>query len=210
VTDEHERAVLIGGIGLFERAITYMLGSLHLVTPDALSQPTPCAGWDLRTLLAHMNDSLIALQEAADIGRVGLDVPNGESGFAVDAVATLRNRACQLLGAWTNARTNHAVSIAGRTLTAAIVAGTGAIEVAVHGWDVAIACGRNRPIPRSLAEEMLDLSPLLVTEADRPNRFAAPVAVPPTAGPADRLIAFLGRHPYRAAPNGISTRSWVI
>jgi hypothetical protein len=43
---------------------------------------------------------------------------------------------------------------------------------------------------------MLELSPLFVTDADRPARFAAPIDVPPLAGPGDRLIAFLGRHPY--------------
>jgi len=65
----------------------------------------------------------------------------------------------------------------------------------MHGWDVAHACGHPRPIPQHLAEELLLISPLLVTDADRPARFAAPVAVSPHAGPADRLVAFLGRCP---------------
>ena len=67
--------------------------------------------------------------------------------------------------------------------------------MAVHGWDVARACGRDRPVPPSLAEELLDLSPLFVSAADRPGRFAPPVDVPPLAGPGDRLVAFLGRRP---------------
>jgi hypothetical protein len=42
---------------------------------------------------------------------------------------------------------------------------------------------------------MLALSPFLVTEADRPARFAAPVAVSARASASERLLAFLGRRP---------------
>ena len=71
----------------------------------------------------------------------------------------------------------------------------GALEIAVHGWDVARACGEDRPIPAELAEQLLDLLPVLVTDADRVERFAAPIAVPPSAGPGDQLVARLGRRP---------------
>jgi uncharacterized protein (TIGR03086 family) len=206
MTDERATAALIGGIALLERAINYTLGSLQLVTPKDMSRPTPCRDWDLRALLAHMNDSLLALHEAINIGHVDVDVSPVDNGSTVDLVASLRSRACQLLGAWAGADSDHMISVAGRPLTTGIVTSTGAIEIAVHGWDVARACGQHRPIPPSLAEEMLDLSPLLVADADRPTRFAAPVDVPPLAGPGDRLVAFLGRHPYQAPPNGATYR----
>jgi hypothetical protein len=71
----------------------------------------------------------------------------------------------------------------------------GAVEIAVHGWDVARACGYNRSIPAPLAEEMLWLAAVLVTDDDRPARFAPPVALSPLASPGARLVAFLGREP---------------
>src|SRR5256885_382564 len=61
----------VAGITLLERAINYLLGSLLLVTPETLARPTPCAGWDLRALLAHLDDSLGALTEAVEAGAVG-------------------------------------------------------------------------------------------------------------------------------------------
>lgn len=124
---------------------------------------------------------------------------------AGDAVRTLRNRACNLLGAWTGASDRAWVSVGGCPLSAGVVSATGALEIAVHGWDVARACGYPRPIPRPLAEELLPLAVLLVTDADRPGRFAAPFlharpthARPTRARPAPpehRLLAFLGRDP---------------
>jgi uncharacterized protein (TIGR03083 family) len=221
MTCERVPAALIGGSALLERAIGYTLGSLQLVTRQAMSQPTPCRGWDLRALLGHMNDSLLALTEAIDLGRVDVDLPVGGGNQAVDfafdqadpvdgnpivglpvaggltvgLVASLRDQACQLLGGLAATRCGRPIAVAGYELTRSIVTSTGAIEVAVHGWDVARACGRDRPIPPSLAEELLELCPLFVSDADRPNRFAAPADVPPLAGPGDRLLAFLGRHP---------------
>jgi uncharacterized protein (TIGR03086 family) len=196
MTSEPASASLRGGIGLLERAINYALGSLYLVTPEAMSHPTPCRDWDLRALLGHMNDSLTALHEAVDIGHVDLGASADGDDPAADPVARLRNRACRLLGAWTNVDGHDVTSIAGRPLTTSIVTGAGAVEIAVHAWDVARSCGHQHPMPSPLAEELLDLAPLLVTAADRPARFAAPVEVPPQAEPGDRLIAFLGRHPH--------------
>ncbi|WP_214321311.1 maleylpyruvate isomerase N-terminal domain-containing protein [Nonomuraea sediminis] len=111
-------------------------------------------------------------------------------------VGSLRARACGLLGAWAAAKQAHAVSIGDRSLDAVIVAGIGAIEVAVHGWDVASACGRPRPIPPRMAEELLDLVPLFVTAADRPHRFAFPTTLPPRPTPSDHLLTYLGRNPH--------------
>jgi uncharacterized protein (TIGR03086 family) len=193
MTRPRATASLLGGIGLLERAINYTLGSLHLVTPAAMSRPTPCRDWDLGALLRHVDDSLTALYEAIDLGRVDLVPPEGD--LDGDPVAAVRDRARRLLGAWAAGGSPDAVSIAGRPLTPTIVTSTGAVEVAVHGWDVARACGRDRPIPPSLAFELLELSPLLVTEADRPGLFAPPVDVSPLASPGDRLLAFLGRDP---------------
>jgi uncharacterized protein (TIGR03086 family) len=187
-----EGAALVGGVALLERAVNYTLGSLRLVTEDLLACPTPCPGWDLRTLLAHLDDSLLALQEAAEQGQVALQVPRGGNG---DPVTALRERAGRLVGAWAGAGGGPAVHVSDRSLTASILTSAGAVEVAVHGWDVARACGDDRQIPAPLAAELLELAPFFLTAADRPGRFGPPVAVSPLAGPGDRLLAFLGRRP---------------
>jgi uncharacterized protein (TIGR03086 family) len=192
-------AMLPDQVGLLERAIGYALGSVTAVAPRLLSRPTPCSDWDLQTLLHHVNDSLAALCEGIDSGRIGPDHASDDGhGLAVDPAATLRDRARWLLGAWTNAGRNHQViAIVDRPLPASVVAGTGAIELAVHGWDISWACGQHRPIPPILAGDLLTICPLLVTEFTRHPQFAAPVAVSPLASASDRLVAFLGRRPDR-------------
>jgi uncharacterized protein (TIGR03086 family) len=225
-------------VALLERAVGYTLGSLHVVTPAALSRPTPCREWNLHALLRHMDDSLAALQEAADLERVTLephmtletrdgpgigttgaagaagvparrtigDPTAGAAGdptasgptagdTALGLVAGLRSRACRLVGAWIRAAEHGVVRVGDAPLGSGVVSLTGALEIAVHGWDVAQACGRPRPIPPPLAAELLELAPLVVTTADRPARFAAPLDPPATATPGDRLLAFLGRTP---------------
>jgi uncharacterized protein (TIGR03086 family) len=140
-----------------------------------------------------MADSLIALSDAAEIGRVDLEPSELTGEFVVDIVSVLHQRACRLLGAWTNADTSQDVAIGDRSMTSGMLTGTGALEITVHGWDVAQACGRSRPIPAALAEELLELAPVLVTDVDRVGRFATPVPVSPLARPSDLLTAYLGR-----------------
>jgi uncharacterized protein (TIGR03086 family) len=183
---------------LLERAVSYALGSVAKVAPQFLSRPTPCSDWDPRMLLHHVNDSLAALHEGIDTGFISPDPAPGDTGDAgaADLAQNFRDRACRLLAAWTTATCDdRMIAIGGSPLTASIVAVTGAIEIAVHGWDISRSCERNQPIPPSLATEILTICPLVVIDATRQSQFAAPVTVPPLASPSDRLVAFLGRNP---------------
>lgn len=180
------------GLALLERAVSYTLGSLQLVTPEAMARSTPCRDWDLATLLAHMDDSLLAMQEAVEFGDVSMTPAPPDPAALVDPVAAVRNRARQMLGAWSSEDRLLPTRVAGWAVPTSLVLGTGAVEVAVHGWDVAAACGQPRPLPEELAKELLPCAHVLVTAADRPGRFAAPIGPSTTA--ADRLLGFLGRH----------------
>lgn len=171
---------------LLERSLAYALGSVAGARRVGLGTGTPCAEWDLGELLGHLDDSLDALYEGLSGGRIGL-LPQ------TDRVCGFRTRACAVLGAWA-AGPPDGVLVGERPLHARVMAAVGAVEITVHGWDVARSCGQPRPIPEGLAAELLSVAQCVVGEEDRGVRFAEPVAVPSRARPETRLLAFLGRH----------------
>ncbi|TLS40951.1 TIGR03086 family protein [Streptomyces montanus] len=178
---------------LLERSLAYALGSVAETEPGSLGRATPCARWDLGELLGHLDDALDALYEGVTGGRIGL-FPG--VGGRLDPVCGFRRRACALLGAFAALPEDGCrVTVGDRPLDARVMAAAGAVEIAVHGWDVAQACGRPRPVPAALASELLPVARCLVGDEDRGVRFAEPVDVRPGAhaSASDRLVAFLGR-----------------
>jgi uncharacterized protein (TIGR03086 family) len=195
--------------GLLAHAVSYALTSARRATPRRLPLATPCEGWDLRTLVLHVSDSLGVLAEAMSAGYVGTRPPGEGTAAEPDPVACLRRRARALLGACAAARPDeHLIAIGDRELAAGTAAAAGAIEIAVHGWDISVACGARRPVPPGLAAALLPIAPLLIPRGTRAGLFADPVPVPERACPGDRLVAFLGRPPgLPAAPGAALTRS---
>jgi uncharacterized protein (TIGR03086 family) len=230
-------------------AISYALVAVQAVTPELLPCPTPCWSWDVGMLLRHATESLAALQEGIDAGRIDLSpAPDDPAG---DPAELFRDRAGRFLSAWTGtartgtartgtartrtARTDTActetpqaeaadtgaapteaadteaarteaaqtgaddwseiIAIADRRLTLGVMTGVGALEMAVHGWDISRACGHPQPIPGALAIGLLHISPLLVPRTGRAPLFGPPVTVPAIATPSDQLVAYLGRNP---------------
>ena len=192
---------LSGAVELLAGAISYMLGVCAPIGAAELTLPTPCPDWNLAMLLGHLNDSMADLETAIRTGRLELDHPL--SGAGEDPVEALRDRAAQLLCvSYGYAGPEQFVTVGGLPIPAGLVVCTGAVEIAVHGWDVMAALARadgsrGAPIPAALAARLLRLCPLIV--AGRENLFAVPVEVPAQACPGDQLIGYLGRNPGCAA-----------
>jgi uncharacterized protein (TIGR03086 family) len=225
------------GTAAFQRALRYALVAAVGVTPELMTRPTPCRGWDLRMLLIHATDSLAALAEGLDDGRVLLpDEASGGTGAAgalpagpdaraagpdaraagpdaraarphawaagpgaadpgaADPGVLFRRRARRLLAECARADlADGVITVGGCPMAATVLVTAGALEIAVHGWDIAQACGSPEPIPDALAAGLLRAAPLLIADADRRRLFAPPVPVAAAASPSDRLTAFLGR-----------------
>jgi uncharacterized protein (TIGR03086 family) len=179
---------------LLDSAVSYALTEAAVVTPQLLSSPTPCPGWDLKILLNHVVDSIRVLHEAITIGGVSASAaPDDALRPRLDPVARLRRETAMLLAAGVAAE--GTVYIGDRELTTSLVTVAGAIEIAVHGWDISVACGDARVIPSNLAAVLLPIAPLLITAETRSGLFADPVPLARPACPGDELVAFLGRQP---------------
>ena len=215
-----------GAGGLLAAALEYALQAAAPAGPGLLARPTPCRDWDLRMLLRHVAESLAVVQEGLTSRRIALHPGPEDIAVITDPLTAFRARAERLLatsraqpgsvghgadgpeqhGHPVNglcraaALTHGVILIGGHWLPRDIAAGAGALEVAMHGWDIALACGRPEPIPGVLAARLLQLSPLLVPAVGRAPLFAEPVPVPAAAGPSDQLAAFLGRSPGQPLP----------
>jgi uncharacterized protein (TIGR03086 family) len=186
--------VMPGDTAAFRQALRYALAAARQVTPELMPRPTPCRAWDLRMLLLHATDSLAALAEGLDGRHVGLYPQHDSASFAADPCQAFRQRARDLLGSCDRADADRSVvTVGGCPMAASLLTMAGALEIAVHGWDIARSCGHREPIPAPLAAGLLRVAPLLIAAGDRQLLFAAPVAVPATASPSDRLAAFTGR-----------------
>jgi uncharacterized protein (TIGR03086 family) len=193
----------VGGVTtLLEQAISYAGRSVLDVTPALLLRPTPCRGWNLGMLLRHASESLAALHDGTVTGYVALTSATPDRDPAADPARTFCDRAVRLLAARATADPGRQVlGIGDLPLPAIAMECAGAIEIAVHGWDVSQACGHNRPIPDELAASLLAVAPLLIPETGRYPQFSPPVTATAQAGPGDRLVAYLGRKP---ATNDVS------
>ena len=194
VRDAPTHAPLHHALELLERAVGYTRVQLQVVTPPMLCRPTPCDPWSLATLLDHMDYSLASLVEAADLGEVAVTAPMGAPRSPVDVVERLRERACSLLGSWSAIAHDQHVAIGDQALSSSLLACAGALEVAVHGWDVSQATGAREPVPAALARDLLTWADVLVGDGDRPHRFDHPTEGP-CVGPSSRLLRLLGREP---------------
>lgn len=177
-------------VELLERALGWTRGALAGVSDAEGGFPTPCAGWTVADLLHHMVDSLEALTEAS-LGRVALAGPPPSSSRPSVLADHLRVLGCTLLEGWVGGRGGEVVVGAGR-LGATTALEVAALEVAVHGWDLARARGVTTPFPPLLAAALLPVAVRTVPTDGRGGRFAPPVPARST-DPTALLLAHLGR-----------------
>ena len=178
-------------LDLLERALGWTRGVLVEVRDDLAGASTPCAAWTLRDLLGHMVDSLSALAEAAT-GSLHPAPVAARSSAGPEALArSLCDLGCAVLGGWVHAGPDP-VGLAAGPLPRAVLTEVGALEVAVHGWDVARSCGSTAVLPSTLAAALLPVAARRVGPGDRPGSFG-PVVVPSGSDPVSVLLAHVGR-----------------
>ena len=185
---------------LYAAALTWAHDVVRGIRPDQLDGPTPCAEFDVRTLLAHL---VATVDRAAALGR-GADVastPSFVPAVPDDAWATTYGEAISALWAvWRDGPGSD--ELLDRTLTAPFgtVPGRAALlaytsETLVHGWDLAVATGQNAEADASVARVTLATMQRVLPADPRGGRvpFAPPVPPREGAGPTEQLANWCGR-----------------
>jgi uncharacterized protein (TIGR03086 family) len=184
---------------IFERAVAQTESVVAAVRPDQADQPTPCADWDVRTLVSHMTGGVtrIALVgEGADALHVPPFADLGDA-HAGEWAAAYRAAGARAAAAWADDAKLDALfavpwgKVPGRVAVAGYVR-----EVLAHGWDLAVATGQETELDQELGAFALDVSRRSLPAAGREGvPFGPVVRAPAAAGVYAQLAAWLGRTP---------------
>jgi uncharacterized protein (TIGR03086 family) len=171
------------------------------IPPESLTAPTPCAPWTVRDLLNHLvgtlvlGEALLGDHPPAVAMRPG-DLPASDL-LGDDALAAYRAHVPPLLAAATPESIGRVHATPLGDMPGTVLAGFTALDVLVHGWDVARSTGQPAELDAALAEQALGFARQTISDemGTRAPRIGPEVPVAPGASATDRLVAFLGRVP---------------
>ena len=190
-------------VALLERALDQTAELIAAIDASQAGLATPCAGWDVRTLISHLagrdlrNFLVSARGETPDWA-----APEEEIGD--DWAAAFRDRAAQLRAAWRVADLDRLVAGPGGEAPLRLRADQQIAELAMHDWDLARATGQPAELDPALAEHALRWSRgMLRPEFRGPGKaFGVEVPVPDDAPAYERLAGWFGRDPNWTSPGG--------
>jgi uncharacterized protein (TIGR03086 family) len=198
----------ISDLRVFHRAaVLASVDVVGLVTADDLGKPTPCAGWDLGDLIAHMtvqHDGFAAAARGHGAQSDVWDVATVADAVRTAPAAAYATAAADVLDAFARADvldTTFALPEfgPGATFPGSVAIGFHFVDYVVHGWDVARSIGAPfEPAPDVVAA-VLPLA-MFVPDGDfRTGRDAVfgPALTTDTGAATDfeRVLLHLGRSP---------------
>jgi len=176
----------------YRSALDWADGLVAGVRPEQLDGPTPCAEFDVRTLVRHL---IATVNKIRAIGE-GVS-PFAMPHIAPDAPDLPAAFATAVTGMWTvwsdDALLDAEVAVPwGRAPGRAALWGY-VNETLVHGWDLAVATGQHAEADPELATTVLDLARRLIpTERGGEVPFGAVVEPAAEAGPTEQLANWSG------------------
>jgi uncharacterized protein (TIGR03086 family) len=163
------------------------------VRADQWTASTPCAEWDLRTLVNHTTWVVAMFGDAAQ-GRAPA-VPRDADVLGGDPVGAYKTAAGATLAAWRERGLDGTVQLPPGEMPAAFGLGINVTDTYVHGWDIARATGQDAALEPGLCAALLDFMPNVAPAVRRGDNFGPVVDVGADAPVVDRLLGFCGRRP---------------
>lgn len=182
---------------LHNRALDFFGELVAGVPEDAWKNSTPCEDWDVRVLVNHnVNENwwaceLLAGKTIEEVGdRFEGDLLADEPLEAYDASAEAVRRVLAPLE-----DLDSSVHVSYGPVTARRYLEDRYVDLAVHGWDLAVATGQDAKIPSELAESAYEAMAAQVEQVRESEAFGAEVEVPDDADAQTKLLGLLGRDP---------------
>ena len=177
-----------------EHAIATTRQVLAGVTPEHLSQPTPCAQWSVSDLIDH----IVGAQDFFASGASGTAPSSDGSGAASgDYLAAFDAGTQRCVTAFqADGVMEKMLTLPFGPMPGAAFVGLAATDTFTHGWDLAKATGQDTDLAPDLAAQLLVGAKQSIQPAFRSEDgavFGPELTAPAGASNADQLAAFLGR-----------------
>jgi uncharacterized protein (TIGR03086 family) len=162
-----------------------------------LDAPTPCAGWDLATLVRHQ---LYWSPFLAAAGRRSSPAPvaGSEDEVSLDGWPDALDAAtAEVVAAWSDpsAWTGTTSMVGPDELPAAMIGNMALGELVVHGWDLARTAGTRAEWPDEVLTPLHAAVVGMAQQGRDMGIFGPEVPVPDFAPLLDRIVAVTGRRP---------------
>jgi uncharacterized protein (TIGR03086 family) len=152
---------------------------------DELALPTPCADYDVKSLIAHLEWGADLFVSLADDG--GMPPQKEYTG-------DFRERAERMLAAWEKPEAWEGASQT-MGLPKPVLANMALTDLVAHGWDLAKATGRDYEVEERTAAALLEFASKMAPTGRERGAFGPEVPVPADAPVLDRFLGVIGRDP---------------
>jgi uncharacterized protein (TIGR03086 family) len=183
----------LGPITAADAALAVIQPMLRSLTAQDRAKQTPCTEFTCAQVVEHLIGSLTQLA-----AMVGATVVDPEGGSMENRVAVV---AGQAIDAWRTVDLDDTVSGPdGSSMPASFGASLLAIELLLHGWDIAQGAGRELRVSEEVVTYVRTLADPIVPGGRRRGSFADEVTPADSASALDRFAAFAGRTPAPSDP----------
>jgi uncharacterized protein (TIGR03086 family) len=172
------------------------------VSAEGWNAPTPCADYDLRTLVDHLAWGAVLSQRAATRTPLEHDWSSGEAAPFLrerrpeEWAAALAPELDAAADAWADPAAWDGDTVMGTApMPSAVVGPMMLAEFVLHGWDVARAAGAPYEVPDALGRAVLDAVEPLAGMGRDGGWYGAEVPVPADAPAFERALGATGRDP---------------
>jgi uncharacterized protein (TIGR03086 family) len=163
-----------------------------------LTSPTPCADFDLATLVNHALGTTTALAKLAQKESLDPDDPWGSrtDDTEGDWPNRLADRLQATAAAWDDpAAWNGSLDLGGGEQPAASIGEMAFVEVMLHGWDVARAVGRRPDVPDTVGTELLQAASGSADLGRQMGAYGPEVETTADASDFEKALGVAGRDP---------------
>lgn len=187
-------------LSLLASADARLVSLVERLSPADLSAATPCADWNVRSMLSHTLQSIEAFSSAVDgaPGPTEAEVFSGHDILEDDPLGVTKRVTERSQAAWASTSDWEAPVT---TVLGPIPAGQAisiiTFSTQVHSWDLAVAIGEGAAVEFTADEAALAeaVGNQLVPTMRPKGLYGPEVPAPAEATPTQRILAFTGRNP---------------